>query len=438
MANTGTTINFALKSYCQQRKKQLVFNVPPPRYTPISPYDGIYTQSQLDMRRKAEILKYNNTASSTKTNSLTKAERWAQVVNGRSAINYPSITLTTVDYLGNYKTIVVKYPNTINTYPTTQFIRDDSGKLVVNQTAYQIVGNTGYYNIVINPGGAQYDCANNGLVPTPTSASDVPGPVVYLVNDETVPLYNYGMTRKTYGLDTSTPTIDKWRFTAQSDIPTTNGVDSTFMTLFITDLIDQPFYNFTVQVPFSIYVAGTNLMIDPTNKNWFYPRLSMGINYINFGVNYNDKPMTFHTPPTMTLLTSASNSENLVYSNGSYDGTNYTPLNFDVSFLTPPTDPTESFLAKKYAGALRISNILLPTKPGYVYDFFLQIDTTGIHFPDDALIAESQYNFNIVIPTTTVGSYVNVSNDNTISNNCVVYTQSPPPPPIQSLTLTGV
>jgi hypothetical protein len=209
------------------------------------------------------------------------------------------------------------------------------------------------------------------------------------------------------------------------------------MTLLITDLIDQPFYNFSLQVPFSIYATGTNLVIDPMNENWFYPGLSLGINYINFGVKYNDTSIVFNTPPTMTLLTSATTSENLAYSNGFYDGTSYTPLNFDVSFLTPPTDPTESFVAKTYGGILSISNILLPTKPGYVYDFFLEIDTTGIHFPSALPIPESQYNFNILIPTPKIGAYINVSNDTTISKNCIVYRSNPRPPPFQSLILTG-
>ena len=78
-------INFALQSVCQQRSKQLLFNTPQPRYNPISPYNGIYTKFQLDMRRKAEVLKYSNNASSTKTNNLTKAEKWAQISKGNSS-----------------------------------------------------------------------------------------------------------------------------------------------------------------------------------------------------------------------------------------------------------------------------------------------------------------------------------------------------------------
>ena len=42
----------------KQRQKMQLLNIPPTRYTPISPYP-MYTRFQLDMRRKTEILKYS-------------------------------------------------------------------------------------------------------------------------------------------------------------------------------------------------------------------------------------------------------------------------------------------------------------------------------------------------------------------------------------------
>lgn len=74
-----TTIDISLSDICEQRRSQLVFHVPPPRNTIIdkSPYlqeNGGYTSSQLNMRRKAEILKYSGNKQSTQTNSTTKKE----------------------------------------------------------------------------------------------------------------------------------------------------------------------------------------------------------------------------------------------------------------------------------------------------------------------------------------------------------------------------
>lgn len=65
------------------RRFQLLYNVPPTRYTPISPYPA-NTQDELDMRRKAEILQYNPTTQSSQTNSLTQKQRWSQTVRNRN------------------------------------------------------------------------------------------------------------------------------------------------------------------------------------------------------------------------------------------------------------------------------------------------------------------------------------------------------------------
>ena len=77
----SNTIN--ILSLCYQRKQQQLYNFPLPRYTPISPYPK-YTQFQLDMRRKAEILKYSSNLSSSKTNNLSKKEKWAKLANAKN------------------------------------------------------------------------------------------------------------------------------------------------------------------------------------------------------------------------------------------------------------------------------------------------------------------------------------------------------------------
>jgi hypothetical protein len=45
-----------------------------------SPYQNGVTQQQLNMRRKAEILKYNSTKSSTQTNGITKNQLFSKIV----------------------------------------------------------------------------------------------------------------------------------------------------------------------------------------------------------------------------------------------------------------------------------------------------------------------------------------------------------------------
>jgi hypothetical protein len=73
-------LNFT--SICAQRKQQMLFNTPLSRFNPISPYPQ-FTQDQLDMRRKAEILKYSSSSSSSQTNNLTRKEKWAKISNAK-------------------------------------------------------------------------------------------------------------------------------------------------------------------------------------------------------------------------------------------------------------------------------------------------------------------------------------------------------------------
>lgn len=420
--------NFALAEYCNQRKKQLLFNVPPPRFNPISPYDnGAFTKFQLDMRRKAEILKYSNNASATKTNNMSKSERWAQLVNGNSSNrnnSYPSITITTIDYNENYNTIIIKYPSFFEKYPTSQYVTDSTGKLVSNKNAYRIVGSIGYYSIIILPDGAATDCPRDEFIPTLTSSSDVPGPITYLINDETVPLYNYNNNVNSYSKDSNNNTQNFWTYTTVSDLLLINGSNNTILTAMIGKEVNQSSYTFSITIPISIYVRGTNINLD--NTDWNFPGLSVGINYIDFDVKYNNTSIKFKTPPQITINTATTHQ--FTYNDGSYYNNKLQNLlNYDILFGVPPIYTVDSYTAKLYIGTITISNILLNTEPGYVYDFSLQINTTDIK--------NKSLNYDNAFGTTSIGAYVNVPSDITIGNNCTVTSINSPA--LQPISFTG-
>ena len=97
-----TTTDLSLAQLCLQRKKQLLFNFPINRYTPISPYieNTNITSFKLDMRRKAEILQYSANKTNTKTNKYTKSEKWSLLVSGKNQLQqYNNITITEVRYI---------------------------------------------------------------------------------------------------------------------------------------------------------------------------------------------------------------------------------------------------------------------------------------------------------------------------------------------------
>lgn len=128
------------------RKKNLLFNIPPTRFTPLSPYGTGLTQYQLDMRRKVEILQYNK----NDTGTITKKQAFTQVVKGASQRRTYSKS-----YIANFD------------------------------------GNT-----TICP-------------PTISTAANIPGPAFYMFLDPTVPLYNY-VTTKTYATENNEDTETMW------------------------------------------------------------------------------------------------------------------------------------------------------------------------------------------------------------------------------------
>jgi hypothetical protein len=136
------------------RKKGLLFNVPPTRFTPISPYETnpAITQYDLDMRRKVEILKYKKNT----VGALSKKQQFVQAIKGATQRR-------------NY-----------------------------SQTS--IGGNTD----LVCP-------------PTISTSAGVPGPAFYLSLDTNVPLYNYVVTRN-YATENQEDTETKWLYTQLNDV----------------------------------------------------------------------------------------------------------------------------------------------------------------------------------------------------------------------------
>lgn len=137
------SVNICAALYAQKRINQLN-NIPPPRVElQTNPYiNTIYTKHQLDMRRKSEILKYSANSQNSKVNNLTNAQRWANIARGTTEVKQSRINKIINDQLNNI----------------------------------------------------DISCPNDALIETPTSSSDIPGPIIYLIDDESVPLYNYKNT----------------------------------------------------------------------------------------------------------------------------------------------------------------------------------------------------------------------------------------------------
>jgi len=132
--------DLALPSICSIRQQKQLTNIPPPRIEILSPYETTdYNRFDLDMRRKAQILKFDQL--NTQVNNLSKKEKWSQLVNRKKN-------------------------------PSLKVEFDPEKNIIVPVACPNIDGRD---------------------VRMPLSASNVPPDpnVPYLYNDETVPLYNY-------------------------------------------------------------------------------------------------------------------------------------------------------------------------------------------------------------------------------------------------------
>jgi hypothetical protein len=185
---------------CTQKKRRAMLEAPSTRLTLTSPYPE-FTEQQLNMRRKAEVLQYLGNQTNSKTNGFTKREKFAQLARG------------------------IGTPNQL----TQQQIAD-------NRT-----------------------CDTNALILTPSTSSDVPGPAILLYLDDQIPLYNYTPGNTTVGIlnpeDTSL-----WTTYTQADI---YSKSSLFFTLYLHNNIESAFYTYTTRTPVSMLCQGVTTTLLP-------------------------------------------------------------------------------------------------------------------------------------------------------------------------------
>ena len=373
---------------CKQRRLQMLFTDPPIRYTPSNPYIEFpqYTKQQFDMRRKAEILKHKNP---TQSNQLTKTQKWALLVNGKSQKNsYPDFTVTqkSVDSYGNisYETITIKYPDSYTS---------------VYDASLQA------FKYTVETNGRL--CERDLLIPTPTSSSNVPGKIMNLFYDSNVPLYNYAVNRN-YGIINNTQN-DMWKLISSDNTNVTNTVDTNVMYLYIQEGIDNAAYSFNIKIPIAIYINA--ISNDDTNDGIL--NIGSTLNSTNITIYYNDSIVNNIIEPEYKI-------NNIPLSN-------YNPtFSFDVSY-------NSSFQAVYYVGTLEISNLVLYTQPGYIYGFQLE---PSINSPNTNNLTYID-SFN----TTTSGIFFNYnpfSKDTTKNVNTYGCTLNTTIPLLQNgITITG-
>lgn len=371
-----STVDLSLNSICEQRKKRLLYTVPPNRYNPPNPYVQFpqFTKFQFDMRRKAEILQYSASSSSTKTNNITKKGQWSQLVNGSIGIQVPpDIVLNQMDLCGNYSQIIVRYPDTY-TSQSVPYTYDASSNPLSYTTLYTVIKGS-------------VDVCNDDLYPQPTSSSDVPGPIMNLIRDTTVPLYNYASKTGTYGMINSGVKAPWYTFT-DDDIQFYNSIITKLFTLTIQNTISEYAYNYSFQTPIHLFFSGTSnnsiALDDYTLSN------TIRISNITVTVKYNGQIVTLSKEPTIEF-----NSNTIAFTNTVTSGS-----------------ASNSFEGEIYVGLLKVSGLYLYTQSGYIYDIDITVNT---------YFAEDQY-YSSFFDDTKSGVYLNTTDTHTIQTNCIIST----------------
>ena len=268
-------------------RKSLVFNVPGTRYTPINPYSLGYTQAQLDMRRKAEILQYNKTS------------------NGKTSKKQKFVT-------------AVKGSLQRRTFST-------------------------YYLKAVQDGLEQL-CPDDILIPTLTTASDVPGPPMYLNYDPTIPLYNYNSQQQAYGTQNK-ENEEMWLINYDTDI-----LDSQIFTLNIQKGIDSNNYNFSFTTSVSLSISGSNTAHPSADVSGIF-KFSIPPQNLSLTVMYGGQPVSLTSSPTIT----------------------YSPQFLtDVSGYVLTRAIANEFSGDIYMGNITFSNIQLSTYSKNTYDFYVE------------------------------------------------------------------
>ena len=256
--NNNICKNEAYINAIDQRQRMAILNIPPARYNNLAnnPYNLLdisnpnqyYTQYQLDMRRKVEILKYSSNRMSTQTNSLTKAQKYAQLVTG----SYQQRTYTQ------------SYINKI--------IEDISNGI----------------SLPICP-----------VVPTPSTSCDVPGPAISLIEDENVPLYNLtkDINNAAFGIINQPAISNKWNYTRVSNIPL---IDKSFVTITSIYILNTEFNSdvFSISVPLSANISASTI-----NNNLYTYHSDLSFSIINARVNvfYSYSDVTLIETPVFLL-----------------------------------------------------------------------------------------------------------------------------------------
>jgi hypothetical protein len=302
-----------------QRQEYLEYHVPPIREElQPSPY-AQFTEYQVNMRRKAEILSYKNKPDTN--GSFTKSQKWSNLAKN---------------------------------------VRQLSTK-------------------------TQQNCPDSSLLFSLSSSCDVPGPIITLYRDATVPLYNYGFNPPNFNLQNAVP-LPEWNAFPKYDSEFKNNTPNIVANLVIQNPKNRN-YIYQIQTPISVNIDGN---INPSGTK--VDSIQLSISNPTFAVYFtnalvpNIMPIVFlNVQPISVSLQNSSNGQ---------------------------------FSASVYSGMVNVSNFALSTQPQFVYnlemsfnaDFTLYDSQKNKIVPGSSNITISTIDVILNLTDITDPSYISFSN----------------------------
>lgn len=200
-------------------------------------------------------------------------------------------------------------------------------------------------------------CLSDYLLSTPSYKSDVPGPIVNLQLDPTIPLYKYhnnGIVQiDSLGENQELLFNFLWSINANYNILTNTGNEIALFSMFITKNIIDPYYIFNINVPFAIRINGN--YNGATSFNYYITSA-----YLN--IYYSGTPVNIGTTNNIYQVSTSDISYNFTVDVSNVFITN----NYNASY--------NNFSTQLFVGNLLFKNIKLQTQINYIYDFTLIVN----------------------------------------------------------------
>jgi|SaaInlV_150m_DNA_3_1039698.scaffolds.fasta_scaffold18910_1 hypothetical protein len=204
-------------------------------------------------------------------------------------------------------------------------------------------------------------CPDDYKIPVISTAAGIPGPAIYLVEDRSVPLYNYVKNTNAYA-EQNDEDDNQWVISSNSNQQCVdNNLFTRIAKLIIRPSIQQPYTTFTYRTPVIFRLKGSGLHTnDGKTANGERANIVVNVDSINFQATYNNASVSNQTTLTTRFISNTSISVLL----------SATPTTYETE------NSTFDYFCETYIGYLEISDIGLTTNPGGVYDFNIQYITS--------------------------------------------------------------